>query len=339
MASLDIGIDLGTANIIITTVGKGIVLEEPSVVAYNKKTEQVVAVGDEAYKMLGRTPEYIVAIKPLRDGVISDHDMTEAMIKKFIAKVTGRHLINPRIIMCVPSMITDVERRAVVEAALNSGARKVYLIEEPVAAMIGAGINIMNPQGNMIVDIGGGTADVAVISLGGIVKSASVKSAGNKFDAAIIRYITNTYRVLIGDKTAEELKKTLTNLYDPDESISLEIKGRSLITGLPQKLVITQLDIYNATIELALEIIEAIKSVSEETPPELLGDIHTNGILLTGGGALLGGLDKLIQSKLNVTCYVADEPLECVAKGTRRAYKMLDQLLDGFENVSIYKYK
>lgn len=339
MAYLDLGIDLGTANIIISTVGKGIVLSEPSVVAYNKKTESVVAVGHEAYEMLGRTPEYIVAIKPLRDGVISDHDMTEEMIRQFIRKVTGRHLFNPRIIMCVPSIITDVERRAVVEAALNSGARKVFLIEEPVAAMLGAGVDILKPQGNMVVDIGGGTTDVAVISLGGIVKSASIKCAGNKFDAAIIRYVSNMYRILIGDKTAEDLKKELIDLFDPDENKTVEIKGRSLITGLPQKLVISQLDIYNATIDLALEIVEAIKGVSEETPPELIGDIHSNGIILTGGGAFLNGLDKLIASKTGIECYPAEEPLECVAKGTRRAFKILDQLLDGFENVSIYKFK
>ncbi len=337
--ALDLGIDLGTANIIISTAGKGVVLSEPSVVAYNKKSESVVAVGNDAYEMLGRTPEYIVAIKPLRDGVISDYDLTEEMIKQFIRKVTGRNLFNPRIIMCVPSRITDVERRAVVEAAINSGARKVFLIEEPIAAMLGAGINITKPDGNMVVDIGGGTCDVAVISLGGIVKSASIKCAGNKFDAAIIRYVSTTYRVLIGDKTAEQLKIELINLYDPDESKTLVIKGRSLITGLPQKVTVSQMDLYNATIELALEIVDAIKEVSEQTPPELLGDIHTNGIILTGGGALLGGLPELIKQKTNIFAYVAEEPVDCVAKGTRRAFKMLDILLDGFENVSIYKYK
>ncbi len=337
--ALDLGIDLGTANIIISTAGKGVVLSEPSVVAYNKKSESVVAVGNDAYEMLGRTPEYIVAIKPLRDGVISDYDLTEEMIKQFIRKVTGRNLFNPRIIMCVPSRITDVERRAVVEAAINSGARKVFLIEEPIAAMLGAGINITKPDGNMVVDIGGGTCDVAVISLGGIVKSASIKCAGNKFDASIIRYVSTTYRVLIGDKTAEQLKIELINLYDPDETKTLEIKGRSLITGLPQKVTVSQMDLYNATIELALEIVDAIKEVSERTPPELLGDIHTNGIILTGGGALLGGLPELIKQKTNIFAYVAEEPVDCVAKGTRRAFKMLDILLDGFENVSIYKYK
>ncbi len=337
--ALDLGIDLGTANIIISTAGKGVVLSEPSVVAYNKKSESVVAVGNDAYEMLGRTPEYIVAIKPLRDGVISDYDLTEEMIKQFIRKVTGRNLFNPRIIMCVPSRITDVERRAVVEAAINSGARKVFLIEEPIAAMLGAGINITKPDGNMVVDIGGGTCDVAVISLGGIVKSASIKCAGNKFDAAIIRYVSTTYRVLIGDKTAEQLKIELINLYDPDETKTIEIKGRSLITGLPQKVTVSQMDLYNATIELALEIVDAIKEVSEQTPPELLGDIHTNGIILTGGGALLGGLPELIKQKTNIFAYVAEEPVDCVAKGTRRAFKMLDILLDGFENVSIYKYK
>ncbi len=290
MASVDIGIDLGTANIIIATAKKGLVLNEPSVVAYNKKTESVVAVGKEAFEMLGRTPEYIVAIRPLRDGVISDHDMTQAMIKEFILKVTGKQLIKPRIVICIPSFITDVESRAVVEAALNAGARKVYLIQEPVAAMLGAGIDIIQPDGHMVVDIGGGTCDVAVISLGGIVRSSSTKVAGNKIDQAIIKYVQNKYKILLGEKTAEQVKIDLANVFNPKGEKKQIVKGRNLLKGLPEKLEISDLDIYEAISDCADDIIDTIKNVLEQTPPELVGDIYTNGILLTGGGALLGGL-------------------------------------------------
>ncbi len=339
MASVDIGIDLGTANIIITTAKKGIVLNEPSVVAYNKKSETVVAVGDDAFDMLGRTPEYIVAIRPLRDGVISDHEMTQAMIKQFIYKVTGRHLFKPRIVLCIPSFITDVESRAVVEAALNAGARKVYLIQEPVAAMIGAGIDITQPDGNMVVDIGGGTADVAIISLGGIVTSNSIKVAGNKIDGEIIKYISNKYKILIGEKTAEKIKIELANVFNPTGDKKMIVKGRNLIKGLPEKLEVSDTDVYEAIISCAEDIVEAIKSVLEVTPPELVGDIYTNGILLTGGGALLGGLAELISDRLNVKCKPANEPLLCVAKGTRMAFGISEKLLEGFEQISLYKYK
>ena len=339
MASVDIGIDLGTANIIIATAKKGIVLNEPSVVAYNKKTETVVAVGDDAFDMLGRTPEYIVAIRPLRDGVISDHEMTQAMIKEFIRKVTGRQLFKPRIVLCIPSFITDVESRAVVEAALNAGARKVYLIQEPVAAMIGAGVDITQPDGNMVVDIGGGTADVAIISLGGIVTSNSIKVAGNKIDSEIVKYITNKYKILIGEKTAEKIKIELANVFNPTGEKKLIIKGRNLIKGLPEKLEVSDKDVYEAIISCAEDIVEAIKSVLEVTPPELVGDIYTNGILLTGGGALLGGLAELISDRLNVKCKPADDALLCVAKGTRMAFGISEKLLEGFEQISLYKYK
>lgn len=339
MASVDIGIDLGTANIIITTSHKGIVLNEPSVVAYNKKTERVVAVGNDAYEMLGRTPEYIVAIRPLKDGVISDHDMTESMIKEFILKVTGKQLFKPRVVLCVPSFITDVESRAVVEAAISAGARKVYLIEEPVAAMLGAGIDITKPDGNMVVDIGGGTADVAVISLSGIVKSKSIKVAGNKIDQAIIKYVSNKYKILIGEKTAESVKIAIANVFNPTGEVKMIIKGRSLLRGLPEKLEVTDIDIRDAVIDCANDIIETIRTVLEVTPPELVGDIYMNGIILTGGGALLGGLPELITQQLNVKCSAADDAITCVAKGTKIAFKMLDKLLDGFEQISMYKYK
>lgn len=339
MGSVDIGIDLGTANIIITSSKKGLVLNEPSVVAYNKKTETVVAVGNEAFEMLGRTPEYIVAIRPLRDGVISDHEMTQAMIKEFILKVTGRQLIKPRIVFCIPSFITDVESRAVVEAALNAGARKVYLIQEPVAAMIGAGVDITKPDGNMVVDIGGGTCDVAVISLGGIVRSNSIKVAGNKIDQAIIKHITNKYKILLGEKTAENVKMELTNVFNPTGEKKQVVKGRNLLKGLPEKIELSDIDIYEAIIECVDSIIDAIKQVLEQTPPELVGDIYSNGILLTGGGALLGGLPELIEKRINVKCRIAEDPLSCVAKGTSIAFGIADKLLEGFEQISLYKYK
>lgn len=339
MSSMDIGIDLGTANIMMTLGNKGIVLNEPSVVAFNKRSNQVVAVGDEAYDMIGRTPEYIVAIRPLEHGVISDDVMTQSMIREFIIKVSGKQLFKPRIIICVPSFITEVESRAVVEAAMSAGSRKVYLIEEPIAAMLGAGIDISQPVGNMVVDIGGGTTDVAVVSLSGIVVSKSIKVGGNKIDQSIIRYVTNKYKVLIGDKTAEEAKKKLTNLFEPSENETLEIKGRNLLTGLPERVTITQTDIYEAIYDNAYQIVLAVKEVLEETSPELVGDIYTNGIILTGGGAFLKGLDEVLTREIGVKAFVADDPLSCVAKGTALAFHQLDQLREGFENVSVYKYR
>lgn len=339
MASIDIGIDLGTANVMITMGNKGIVLDEPSVVAFNKKTEKIVAVGLDAYKMLGRTPEYIVAVRPLSDGVISDHNMTESMISEFILKVSGRQLVKPRIIICVPSLITDVESRAVVEAARNAGSRKVYLIQEPIAAMLGAGVDISRPDGNMIVDIGGGTTDIAVISLNGIVKATSLKLAGSKMDQSIIRHITNRYKILVGEKTAEQAKINITNVFDPDGSLVMVVKGRHLIKGLPQQIQVTDLDVYEAIHDLIMEIIDNIKGILEVTPPELVGDIYNNGIILTGGGALLGGLDRLISRETGIHCRVAEEPISCVARGAGRAFGMLDQLLDGFEKIPLYSYK
>lgn len=339
MSSIDIGIDLGTANTIITVGGKGIVVNEPSVVAYDKKKKQVLAVGEEAYKMIGRTPEYIVAVKPLADGVISDNVMAEAMISEFIRKVSGSMLLKPRIIICVPSSVTDVESRAVVEAALSAGARKVYIIEEPIAALLGAGIDISKPNGFMVVDIGGGTADVAVVSFNGIVKSESIKVAGNKFDDAIIRYVSQKYKLLIGEKMAETIKKTIMNVYDPKGDKTMQIKGRHLLKGLPVTMEINDLDAAEAVAELVMEIIDEIKAVLEVTPPELVGDIHENGIVLTGGGALLGGLDKAITQETRVKCYVAENPLECVARGVSAAFSLSEDLLDGFEKISLYKYK
>ena len=339
MSAIDIGIDLGTANTIITIGGKGIVVNEPSVVAYDKKKKQVLAVGEEAYRMIGRTPEYIVAVKPLADGVISDNVMAEAMISEFIRKVSGSMLLKPRIIICVPSSVTDVESRAVVEAALSAGARKVYIIEEPIAALLGAGIDISRPNGFMVVDIGGGTADVAVVSFNGIVKSESIKVAGNKFDDAIVRYISQKYKLLIGEKTAESIKKQIANVYDPRGRVTMQVKGRHLLKGLPVTMEISDLDVAEAVAELVMEIIDEIKAVLEVTPPELIGDIHENGIVLTGGGALLGGLAEAISLETHVRCYVAEDPLECVARGVAKAFSLSDDLLDGFEKISLYRYK
>lgn len=334
---MDIGIDLGTANVMISVGNKGIVLNEPSVVAFNKKLNEVIAVGDEAHRMIGRTPEHIAVVRPLSDGVISDHKMTEKMIMAFIEKVTGKQLFMPNIVMCIPSSITDVESRAVIEAAKIAGARQVYLIEEPVAAIMGAGVDISSPNGNMVVDIGGGTTDIAVVSMNGVVTKASVKTAGGKLDKAIVKYVTNRYRILIGEKTAEIAKMAAANVYSPDGSRKVTVKGRHLVRGLPEQIEITDYDIYEAIIDNVREMIDAVKFVFEKTPPELVGDIYQNGIYLTGGGALLYGLDKLMSSQIGIPCNIAEDPLSCVAKGTRYAFKNLDKLLDGFEHISMYK--
>ena len=332
---MDIGIDLGTANVMISMGNKGVVLNEPSVVAFNKRLNEVIAVGDEAYRMVGRTPEHIAVVRPLSDGVISDHKMTKLMIMAFIEKVTGKQLFMPNIVMCVPSSITDVESRAVIEAAKNAGARHVYLIDEPVAAIMGAGVDISRADGNMVVDIGGGTTDIAVVSMNGVVTKSSVKMAGNKLDKAIVRYVSNRYRILIGEKMAENAKIAAANIYSPDGSRKFVVKGRHLVRGLPEQIELSDYDIYEAIIDNINEMIAAVKTVIEKTPPELVGDIYQNGIYLTGGGALLFGLDKLMSSQIGVPCHIADDPLSCVAKGTRYAFRNLDKLLDGFEQVSM----
>jgi len=339
MSSVDIGIDLGTANIIITLGGKGIVLCEPSVVAYDKKKRRVIAVGKEAYDMLGRTPEYIIAAHPLRDGVISDNAMTEIMVAEFIKKVSGNMLIKPRIVLCVPSFVTDVERRALVETAMRAGARRVYLIDEPVAALLGAGIDITKPSGVMVVDIGGGTTDIAVASFNGIVSSASLKTGGNRMDSAVIKHMNSKYKLIIGEKTAESAKKTIANVFDPDGTAVMAVKGRDIVKGLPVSVDINDYDIQEALSGCVDEIIDTIRSVLEKTPPELVGDIHTNGVVLTGGGALLGGLDRLITSFVGAPCIIANKPVECVARGVGMAFKHTGELLDGFERISLYKYK
>ncbi len=324
----DIGIDLGTASVLVHVKDKGIVLCEPSVVAIDKDTGKLYAVGEEAQKMLGRTPGNIVAVRPLREGVISDYSTTEMMLKYFIRKVTKNRLFKPKIMVCVPSGVTEVEERAVIDAATQAGGRHVYLIEEPIAAAIGAGIDISRACGSMVVDIGGGTSDIAVISLGGTVVSNSIKVAGDKFDEAIIKYIRKKYSVVIGDRTAEELKKGIGSVYRMEEEKTMEIRGRSLVTGLPTTLIVSSEEIRTALDEVAIQIVDAVHSVLERTPPELVGDISESGIVMTGGGAMIYGLDKLLIEKTGINVYLATDPLCCVAKGTGASLDNLHVLRD-----------
>ena len=330
----DIGLDLGTASILVFIKGKGVVLQEPSVVALDKNTGKLLKVGTDAQKMLGRTPGHIVAMRPLREGVISDYDMTERMIKEFLRKVSGFTLFRPRIVICVPSGITEVEERAVIDAGLQAGARRVYLIEEPVAAAIGAGIDIAKPCGNMVVDIGGGTTDIAVISLSGIVESSSIKIAGDQFDEAIIKYIRRKHNVLIGERSAEELKMSIGCVYPRPDETSVDVKGRCLMTGLPRLFTVTSSEMIEAFAEVSSRIVEGIHGVLERTPPELVSDISTNGIVMTGGGSLIWGFDKLIESKTGITTNVADEPVSCVAYGTGKSLEWVSDMQDGTINLS-----
>ncbi len=332
--SSDIGIDLGTATVLVYVKGKGIVLNEPSVVAVNKVTGKLVAVGTEAQETLGRTPDNIIAIRPLREGVISDYEMTELMIKEFIRKVQGFRLFKPNVVICVPSIITEVEERAVIDAGTQAGAKRVFLIEEPVAAAIGAGLDISRPNGNLVADIGGGTTDIAVISLGGIVESTSIKIAGDKFDEAIIKYVRRKHNALIGERTAEQVKKTIGCVYPRTEEEIMEVKGRCLMTGLPRTFTLSSSEILEALEEVSSAIVEAIHSVLERTPPELTGDISSNGIVMTGGGSLIWGFDKLVASKTGIPTRVADEAVSCVAYGTGNCLENLASMQDGTINLS-----
>ena len=332
--SKDIGIDLGTASVLVYMKGKCVVLREPSVVAMDKNNGKLLKVGAEAQAMLGRTPGNIIAMRPLREGVISDYDMTERMLKEFIKKVTSFRLFKPRLIICVPSGITEVEERAVIDAGIQAGARRVYLIEEPVAAAIGAGIDITKPDGHMVVDIGGGTADVAVISLGGVVESASIKIAGDKFDESVVKYIRRKHNVLIGDRTAEELKMKIGCVFPRPEDVTMDIKGRCLMTGLPREFTVSSSEMIEAFEEVSTRILEAIHAVLERTPPELVADISTNGIVMTGGGSLLWGFDKLIESHTGIETRVADDAISCVAYGTGKSLESLDTMQDGTMNLS-----
>ncbi len=337
MFGQDIGLDLGTATILVYVKGKGIVLREPAVVAIDKNTNEVLAVGQEARKMLGRTPGNIVAIRPLKDGVISDYTITEKMLKYFISKVSGKFVLNPRLMICVPSGVTEVEKKAVIDAANHAGARKVYLIEEPIAAAIGAGLDIAKPYGSMILDIGGGTTDIAVISLGGAVKSKSIKVAGDQFDEAIIRYIKKKHNVIIGERTAEDIKINIGCVYPKTVIETMNIKGRNLTTGLPVELEITSEETLEALSESATKIVEGVHSVLEETPPELSADISDRGIYITGGGGLLSGLDQLLHEKTGIPVMVSEDAVSCVAIGTGKALNHID-LLETGNAVKIKKF-
>ena len=320
----DIGIDLGTANTLVHVKGRGIVVREPSVVAINRKTNTILAVGDDAKNMIGRTPGDIVAIRPMKDGVIADFDVTQSMLRYFIKKAINTGFMSkPRVVICVPSGVTEVEKRAVEEATLQAGAKEAYLIEEPMAAAIGANLPVEEPSGSMIVDIGGGTSEVAVISLGGIVTSKSLRIAGDEFDEAIAHYVKKEYNLMIGERSAENIKMTIGAAYPKPKEEFMEIRGRDLITGLPKNLTISSSEIIEALKEPINAIIDSIKYTLEKTPPELASDIMDRGIMLAGGGALLSGLDKLIMEETGMPVSVAENPLDCVAIG---AGKVLDEI-------------
>lgn len=315
----DIGIDLGTASVLVYVKKRGIVIREPSVVALQKDNNKILAVGEEARQMIGRTPGNIVAVRPLKDGVIADYDVTETMLKYFIEKVSPKpRLFRPQIVVCVPSGVTSVEKRAVLEAAMQAGAKRTLLIEEPMAAAIGAGLNITEASGNMVVDIGGGTTDIAIISLGGIVVSESLRIGGDKFDEAIIRYIKKMYNMMVGERTAEDLKIQIGSAYPEGEGKSMEIRGRDLVTGLPRTIKFTSADSFQALSEPITTIIDGIKSVLERTPPELASDIVDKGIVMTGGGSLLHGFTRLLAEETGIPIHLAEDPLSCVALGTGR---------------------
>ncbi|WP_251861642.1 rod shape-determining protein [Clostridium sp. Marseille-Q2269] len=323
----DMGIDLGTATVLVYMKGKGVILNEPSVVAIDRNKNRVLAVGQEAREMIGRTPGNIVAIRPMRDGVISDYDITERMLKYFIGKACGKKKISaPRVVICIPSEATEVEKRAVMDAARNAGAKKVFLIEEPLAAAIGADLDITKASGSMIIDIGGGTTDIAVISLGGIVVRASIKIAGDKFDDAIIKYIRRKHKLMIGERTAEDLKIKIGSAFPTGENTSMDIRGRDLITGLPKNLTVTSDEMREALQDTVRSIAELTHSVLEKTPPELSADIADKGIIMTGGGALLNGLSNLIENVNKVPVHIAENAVSCVAEGTGKMLDYLDKI-------------
>ncbi len=340
MFGIDIGVDLGTANVLVYEKKKGIVLREPSVVAVNRDTGEILAVGEEAKRMIGRTPGNIAAIRPLRDGVIADYNVTESMLRYFIEKVVGHSFVfRPRIMICVPSGVTTVEKRAVQEAAEQAGARRTQLIEEPMAAAIGAGLPVEDAKGSMVVDIGGGTTDVAVISLGGIVLSASLRVAGDKFDEAIIAYVRKQFNILIGERTAEDVKIQVGAAYPEARDAKMDIKGRDLYTGLPKNITVTTAQIAEALEGPVSAIVDCVKKVLEDTPPELSADIMDHGIVLTGGGAMLYGLDARLRHQTGIPTMLADDPLSCVAIGTGKALDFADHFADGQDMDSVFPGK
>ncbi len=323
----EVGIDLGTSNVLVYVKGKGVVINEPSVVAINTDTDEILAVGEDARQMLGRTPSNIIAVRPLRDGVISNYDITERMIKYFIRKICGSNRFSKsKIIVSVPSGITEVEKRAITEAATQAGGKEVYLIEEPVAAAIGASLDIASPEGVMIIDIGGGTTDIAVISLGGIVTSALIKIAGDKFDEAIIKYVRKEHNLYIGERTAEEIKMTIGSAYQREKEVVMECRGRDLVTGLPISVKVTSTEIQGALDESLQIICAAVHEVLERTPPELSADISISGIVINGGGALLYGIDKRIEKSTGIKVTITEEPKSCVAIGTGKALDFINTL-------------
>lgn len=326
---MDIGIDLGTTSVLVYIKGKGIVLREPSVVAIDRNTDEILAVGEEARQMLGRTPGNIIAVRPLKDGVISDYTITERMLKYFITKVCGKFIFAPSVMVCIPSGVTEVEKKAVVDAATQAGARKVCLIEEPIAAAIGSGIDISKPCGNLIVDIGGGTTDIAVISLGGAVVSESIKIAGDKFDEYIVRHVRKKHNIMIGERTAEEIKINIGCVYPKMQDAEMDVRGRDLVTGLPKTVTVYSKEMLEALEEPALAIVNAVHNVLEQTPPELASDISDRGIYMTGGGCLIDGLDKLIASQTGMNVVVADDAITCVVLGTGKALENIEKLPGG----------
>lgn len=330
----DIGIDLGTANVIVYVRGKGVVLDEPSVVSIDENTHQVIAVGVEAWRMLGRTPKHIRVIRPLREGVIADYDATEYMLKYFIKRVLGStYFFKPRIMVCIPSGVTSVEKRAVLEAAVQAGARKTVLIEEPLAAALGAGVDMAEANGAMVVDIGGGTTDVAVLSLSGVVVSESLRVGGDKFDEAIIRYVRRKKKLLIGELTAEELKIAIGSVRELGKNVTADVRGRDVTTGLPKTITMGSREIAQAVANPVGLILDCIKSILEKTPPELTAAICDHGIILTGGGSLLDGMDEFITRETGIPAYLTDEPLYCVALGTGKALESINELQDSLEDL------
>ena len=339
MFSRDIGIDLGTATVLVFVEGKGIVLNEPSVVAVDTSIDTITKIGKDAQAMLGRNPTHIEVIRPLKEGVISRYDVTQKMIQYFIRRACGNAVFRPRVVICIPTGISEVEERAVIDAGSQAGARKTYLIDEPVAAALGAGVDIYSPVGSMIVDIGGGTTDVAVISLGGVVVSQSIKVAGDKFDEAIMRYVRRKYNVAIGERTAEKVKIQIGSVYEHNEAKTMEVKGRCLIQGLPKNITLSSKEMLEAMMEPISSVLDSICSVIEKTPPELVGDILKNGIILVGGGSLLQGLDRLIEDVTGIKTRLAKDPIKCVALGTGRVLKMLNGVPEGVIDLSRFRQK
>jgi len=320
------GIDLGTANTLVYINKQGVVLQEPTVVAFDRDSEQIIAVGNEAKKMIGRTPRNIIAVRPMKDGVIADFEVTEKMLRYYIRKAGRRRLFAPRVVIGVPSGVTQVEKRAVMDAAREAGAREVFLIEEPMAAALGAGLPIQEPVGNLIVDIGGGTTEVAVISLGGIVTSRSIRVAGDEMNEAIVQYIKRSYNLMVGEQTAEEIKREIGSAYPQEEEKFIEVKGRDLVTGLPKLVTLSSHEVMEALAEPVMAIVEAVKMTLEKTPEELSADILERGIVMSGGGSLLRGLDRLLREEIGIPVQVAEDPLTCVARGTGMALEALDEL-------------